>query len=106
MACLAHTNFCTMCSENTRQIYHRHALVRNNFDLFTIEIVTFAGVICNRPLMLESMSLVHPNEHASYGKNYFNPWDITSYCTAYLFEYIYTSFPDFTCTHTYMEALF
>ena len=56
--------------------------------------------------MLESIPLFHPNEHTSYGKNYFNPWAITSYCTAYLFEFKYTSFPDFNCTHIYVEALF
>ena len=51
--------------------------------------------------MLESISLFNPNEHTSYGKNYFNLWAITSYCTAYLFVFKYTRFHDFSYTQIF-----
>ena len=51
--------------------------------------------------MLESISLFHPNERTSYGKNYFTLWDITKYCNVYLFIFKYTKFPDFIFTRIF-----
>ena len=42
--------------------------------------------------MLKSISLFHPNERTSYGKNYFTLWAVTKYCNVYLFIFKTQSF--------------